>query len=647
MGNAFTAADLLCVTALRTLAMDAVEEARSGHPGAPMGLAVVAEVLWSRYLKFDPADPAWPDRDRFVLSCGHASMLLYGLLHLAGYAVSLDDLRRFRQWGSNTPGHPEHGLTPGVEATTGPLGQGLGNGVGMALAERLLAARFNTATCSVVDHRTWVLASDGDLMEGVAAEASSLAGHLGLGRLCVIYDDNRITIEGETSLAFSEDVGRRYEALGWHVQHVDGLDPAGVDAALAAAVAEPQRPSLIVARTRIAFGAPTKQDTAEAHGAPLGAEEVRGAKLAYGCDPEARFHVPPGAAEPLRRRAAAGGDARAAWLKRLECLRSVDTDAAARFERQIAGRLPDGWDRELPTWPADGKGVATRKASGQTLAALAARLPELVGGSGDLAPSNNTLIPAGGSVAAGRFEARNLHFGVREHGMGAVLNGIALHGGLRPYGGTFLIFSDYMRPAIRLAALMRLPVIYVFTHDSIGLGEDGPTHQPVEHLAALRAIPGLSVVRPADATETAEAWRLALARTDGPTALVLTRQDLPVLDRRRFAPAASLARGGYILAEAEIGRPALVLIATGSEVDLALRARTLLEAAGTPTRVVSLPCWDRFAAEPVAWREEVLPPRCPGSPWRRGRPSAGNAGSGIRGRSCRSSVSGPRRRVVS
>ena len=611
MTSRFTATDELCVQTIRTLAMDAVQTASCGHPGAPMGLATIAEILWSRFLRFDPADPDWPDRDRFVLSCGHASMLLYALLHLAGFSVSLADIRSFRQWQSKTPGHPEFGLTPGVESTTGPLGQGLGNAVGMALAERLLAARFNDEVRPVVNHRTWVLASDGDMMEGVASEASSLAGHLGLDRLCVIYDANRITIDGSISLAFSEDVAGRYRAYGWHVQAIDGHDPDQIEDALAAAVAETDRPSLILARTHIAYGAPHKQDSAAAHGAPLGEDEVRATKKAFGWDPDASFVVPEEAVRPLRAQAARGAEARRAWNERMQALEAADADRGARFRQACAGTLPDGWENSLPVFPADARGMATRAASGRVIAALAPEIELLIGGSADLAVSNKTDIPGGGSVAAGCYEGRILHFGVREHGMGAILSGLALHRGFVPFGATFLIFSDYMRPAIRLAALSGLGVIYVFTHDSIGLGEDGPTHQPVEHLASLRAMPGLHVIRPADANETVEAWRAALQRRDGPTALALTRQKVPVLDRSHLAGAEGLAQGAYVLAESSGPRPRIILMASGSEVSLALEAREELEAGGLPTRVVSFPCWELFAAQPPSYRNEVLPPDVP------------------------------------
>ncbi len=603
----FSELDRLSINTLRTLAMDAVEEAASGHPGAPMALAPLAHVLFTRVLKHDPTDPGWPDRDRFVLSAGHASMLLYGVLHLTGYDLGRDELRRFRQWGSRTPGHPEYGLTPGVETTTGPLGQGCGNSVGMALAEAHLAARYNRDGFQVVDHRTWAVCSDGDLMEGVSAEAASLAGRLGLGKLTWIWDDNRITIEGGTDLAFTEDVLGRFRAYGWHVESVDDVnDLAAIEAACRAAMAVTDRPSFIRVRSHIAFGAPTKQDSADAHGAPLGAAEVAGAKRAYGWPEDARFLVPAEAAEHCRREAARGAGRRQAWSELMTRYRGAHPDAAAELARRLAGKLPEGWDADLPVFPVDAAPVATRAASGKALNALAARLPELMGGSADLAPSTKTLLAGGGDVGPDAWGNRNLHFGVREHAMGALLNGLALHGGVRPYGATFLVFADYMRPAIRLAALMRLPVVYVFTHDSIAVGEDGPTHQPVDQLLSLRAIPGLVVLRPADANETAAAWRAAVARCDGPVALVLTRQALPVLDGSPAGARAGVARGGWIAAEAGGGRPALILLASGSEVQLAAAARERLEAEGVPVRLVSLPSWELLAAQGEDYRRELL-----------------------------------------
>jgi transketolase len=602
------------IDTIRTLSIDAVEAAGCGHPGTPMALAPLAYVLFRRVLKHDPSDPAWPDRDRFVLSAGHASMLLYASLHLSGYDLSLDDLKAFRQWGSKTPGHPERGHAPGVETTTGPLGQGVGNAVGMALAERMLAARFP----DLVDHRTWVVASDGDLMEGVSGEASSLAGHWGLSRLCVFWDDNSITIDGPTSLAFSEDVARRYEAYGWNVLSVeDGNDVDALERAARGAVAETRRPTLVRVRTRIGWGSPNREGTSKAHGEALGAAEARLAKRAYGWPEESSFLVPDDVAAHMRPADSWGVVAHAAWRERLERRREGDPAEVARFEDAVAGRLPEGLERALPRFgPESGgpkKAMATRKASAATLAALAKEVPALVGGAADLAGSVGTTIPGGGEVARGSFSGRTIHFGVREHGMGAILNGLALHGGFRPFGGTFLVFSDYLRPSLRLAALMRLPVAYVFTHDSVGLGEDGPTHQPVEHLAALRAVPGLQVIRPADAAETAVAWQAAL-ETEGPTALVLTRQDVPVLDRERLADARGLLRGGYVLEEegGEDGEaPDVVLVATGSEVAVALEAAATLRREGWRPRVVSLPSWERFGAQPDAYRDAVLPPGVP------------------------------------
>ena len=601
--------DLLCINTIRTLAMDAVQRADSGHPGTPMALAPLAYVLFTRHLRHNPRDPDWPDRDRFVLSCGHASMLLYATLHLAGYDLSLQDLEQFRQWGSRTPGHPEHGVAPGVETTTGPLGQGFANGVGMAIAEAHLAARFNRPGHELVNHRTWAFVSDGDLMEGISHEAASLAGHLRLGKLVYCYDDNHITIEGSTDLAFSEDVGRRFEGYGWHVQHVaDGNDLAALDAALTAAEAVPDRPSLIVVRTHIAWGSPHKQDTAEAHGAPLGAEEIALTKAAYGWPPAPPFLVPDLARRHFGRCVERGEALEREWRDRLAAYERAYPEPAAEWRAALAGELPAGWEARLPDFTASDSGAATRAWSSKVINAVAPAIPALVGGAADLAPSTNTLIKGEGDLEAGRYGARNMHFGIREHAMGGVLNGMALHRGVRPFGSTFLIFSDYMRPSIRLAALMALPVIYVFTHDSIGLGEDGPTHQPIEQLAALRAIPHLVVIRPADGPETAMAWRAALQRRDGPTALVLTRQRVPVIDRRRFAAADGLLQGGYVLAEATGGRPRLLLLATGSEVALCLTARERLEAGGTPTRVVSMPSPEVFARQDAAYRDQVLPP---------------------------------------
>ncbi|MCZ6752168.1 MAG: transketolase [Acidobacteria bacterium] len=597
--------DELCVNTIRTLAMDAVENAKNGHPGLPMGAAAMAYVLWTRFLRHNPSNPQWANRDRFVLSAGHGCMLLYTLLHLTGYDLSLEELKQFRQWGSRTPGHPEHGLTPGVEATTGPLGQGFGNGVGMALGERYLAAYFNRPGHAIVDHFTYAIVSDGDLMEGVASEAASLAGHLKLGKLVYLYDDNHITIEGDTSLAFTENVSQRFEAYGWHVQEIDGNDLDAVTQALATARAELDRPSLIRARTHIAHGSPNKQDTAGAHGSPLGVEEVRLTKEALGWPLEPAFHIPPDALHHFREAVKRGQAGQAQWQTRFDTYASAFPDLAKEWNDTLQGKLPAGWEESLPAFSPQEASMATRQASGKVLNAIAPRLPALIGGSADLSPSTNThLKDFEDSHLSTR--GRNFHFGIREHGMGAILNGMALHGGIRPYGATFLVFSDYMRPSIRLAALTKLPVIYVFTHDSIGLGEDGPTHQPVEHLAALRVIPHLVVLRPADATETAAAWRIALEEWNRPVALILTRQKLPVLDR----PASDdfVSRGAYVLADTGTKPLQVILIATGSEVSLALEGRKLLEANRIGTRVVSMPSWELFAEQPQSYREKVLPP---------------------------------------
>ena len=601
--------DLLCINTIRTLAMDAVQQANAGHPGTPMALAPLAYALYTRHLRHSPAHPDWPDRDRFVLSCGHASMLLYASLHLAGYDLSLEEIKAFRQWGSRTPGHPEHGLTAGVETTTGPLGQGFANAVGMAIAEAHLAARFNRPGHEIVNHWTYAFASDGDLMEGISHEAASLAGHLKLGRLIVCYDDNGITIEGRTDLAFSEDVAERFAGYGWHVLRVaDVNDLAAVDTALAAGRAETARPTLVVVRTHIGWGSPHKQDTAEAHGSPLGAEEIALTKAAYGWPKEPAFLVPPEVKTHFGRCVERGAALEAEWRGRFAAYAKAFPDLAAEWRAAQSGELPAGWEQALPAFaPADGA-LATRVWSQKVINALAPAVPTLVGGSADLAPSTNTLIKGGEDLEADAWGARNMHFGIREHGMGGVLNGMALHRGVRPFGATFFVFTDYMRPSIRLAALMGLPVIYVFTHDSVGLGEDGPTHQPIEQLAAMRAIPKLTVIRPADGPETAQAWRAALLNADGPTALVLTRQKVAVIDRARFAPADGLLRGGYVLAEAGSGKPRLVLIGTGSEVGLCLAARERLEAEGTPTRVVSMPSVELFARQPAEYRDAVLPP---------------------------------------
>jgi transketolase len=603
--------DRLCINTIRFLAADAVQQAKSGHPGLPMGAAPMAYVLWTRFLRHNPANPAWPDRDRFVLSAGHGSMLLYALLHLTGYELPLDELRRFRQWGSRTPGHPEYGLTPGVEATTGPLGQGLANAVGMAIAERHLAQRFNRPGHTVVDHHTYVICSDGDLMEGVAAEASSLAGHLGLGRLIVLYDDNQVSLAGRAALSFSEDVCGRFEGLGWHTESVaDGNDLDAIDTAVRKARAETARPSLVAVRTVIGYGAPKKAGSHEAHGEPLGEDELRGAKHALGWPAEPMFWLPEPAVARFRQAVDAGARAEAGWRARLDAWRRAFPDLAAEWDEGLARSLTPGWDGDLPRFPP-GTPVATRDASGAVLGAVSPRLPHLVGGDADLAPSTKTLVKGAGSFLRDTPGGRHLHFGVREHAMGSIANGVTYHGGLLVFCGTFFVFSDYMRAAVRLAALSELPVVYVWTHDSIGVGEDGPTHQPVEHLASLRAMPNLVVIRPADATETVVAWQVALARRHGPTALVLTRQKVPVLDRAVYAPAEGLRRGAYVLADAAGGPPELVLIGTGSEVHLVLAAQAALAQGGIRARAVSMPSWELFLAEPPEYHEAVLPRAVP------------------------------------
>ncbi len=600
-----TELDYLCINTIRFLAVDAVEQAKSGHPGMPMGAAPMAYVLWTRHLRHNPRDPKWPNRDRFILSAGHGSMLLYALLHLTGYELPMEELQRFRQWGSRTPGHPEYGLTPGVETTTGPLGQGFANAVGMAIAEQYLAAHFNREGFPLFDHFTYVIASDGDLMEGISHEAASLAGHLGLGKLIVLYDDNDISIDGPTDITFTEDVGARFEAYGWHVQHVgDGNDLAAIDAALWQARAESERPSLIIVRTHIGYGSPNKQDTAAVHGAPLGPEEVHLTKQNLGWPEDKTFYVPAEVYRHMRQAVARGQQWQAEWEALHARYREAYPAEAAELDRWLKRQLPPGWDEGLPVFEA-GKAVATRNASGAVLDVLAARLPELIGGSADLAESNKTHPRGREAFSRDNRKGGYIHFGVREHAMAAICNGLSLHG-LRAYASTFLIFSDYLRPALRLSALMEQPVIYVFTHDSIGLGEDGPTHQPVEHLASLRAIPHVVVLRPADATETVEAWKVALERRDGPTVLVLTRQGVPVLDRQQLAPAEGVRRGAYVLKEAQ-GALQAILLASGSEVHVALAAAEQLEAEGIGTRVVSVPSWELFDRQEAAYREAVLP----------------------------------------
>jgi transketolase len=595
----------LAINTIRTLSMDAVEQAQSGHPGTPMALAPAAFVLWTRHLRHAPHEPGWADRDRFVLSCGHASMLLYSVLHLTGYDLQLEEIRNFRQWGSRTPGHPERGHTPGVETTTGPLGQGLGNAVGMAMAERFLAERFNRSGHSVVDHRTWVMASDGDLMEGVASEAASLAGHLGLGKLTVIYDDNHITIDGRTDRSFSENVGHRFEAYGWHVVRVgDGNDLVAIDQALAAATAETGRPTLVVLRTVIADPAPHKRDTSDAHGAPLGAEEVKQTKQILEW-PNTPFYVPEAARDLMGECGPRGEALVGAWHARFAAYREANPALATELDDALADRLPVDWASGLPTFPPDAA-MATRQASHKALRALTTAAPTLVGGSADLAGSTGVTLD-GATLFSRKTSGQSVAWGIREHGMAAALNGMAAHGGIRPYGSTFLVFADYMKPSIRLAALMHLPVIYVFTHDSIGVGEDGPTHQPIEQLAMLRSIPNMMVLRPADAAETVEAWRIALGRHDGPVALILTRQKLPPIDRTLGAAVSEARHGGYVTYEPPT-TPEAIVIATGSEVHVADAAARTLTESGLPTRVVSLISWELFRAQPAAYRNHVLPP---------------------------------------
>ncbi len=616
--------DELCVNTVRFLSVDAVQRAESGHPGMPLGAAPMAYTLWTRFLKHNPRNPAWFDRDRFVLSAGHASMLLYSLLHLTGYDLSLDDIKQFRQWRSRTPGHPERGHTPGVEVTTGPLGQGFGNAVGMAIAEAGLAARYNRPGFDIIDHTTYVIASDGDLMEGVAGEAASLAGHLQLRKLICLYDDNGVTLAGGATLTFTEDRLRRFEAYGWKTLSVaDGNDIASIESALQAARAETSRPTLVVVRTHIGYGSPHKQDTFDAHGSPLGADEVRLTKERLGWPTEPAFLIPEPALSHFREALPRGARAETEWSDRMAAYARAFPDLARELERNVRGDLPPGWDANIPTFPSDAKGLATRVASGRVMNAIAPALPALIGGSADLNPSTHTVLKglgdfgapngdtaviqgsAGGGVS---FAGRNLHFGVREHTMGAITNGLAAHGGTLPYDATFLVFSDYMRPPIRLAALMKLHVIHIFTHDSIALGEDGPTHQPVEHLASLRAIPDMTVIRPADANETAVAWRVACETRDRPVVLVLTRQPVPTLDRHRFASADGLRRGAYILADAPEGRPELILIASGSEVGLMVAAAERLQSQSVALRCVSMPSWDLFNALPRAEQDNVLPP---------------------------------------
>ena len=604
-----TKLDELCINAIRVLAMDAVQKADSGHPGTPMALAPLAYVLWTRHLRYNPANPAWMNRDRFVLSAGHASMLLYSVLYLTGYDLSLDDIKQFRQWESRTPGHPEYGYTAGVETTTGPLGQGLGNSVGMAIAEAQLGAIFNKPDHAVIDHHTYFIASDGDMMEGISHEVSSYAGHLALGKLIGFYDDNHITIEGNTDLTFNDDTAKRFEAYGWHVQRVENAnDLDALDKAIVAAKEVTDRPSLIVVRSHIGYGSPNKHDTAEAHGSPLGVDEIKLTKERLGYPSQEPFYVAPEALEHWRTMSNRGAQLEQEWQSRCEAWKNAYPSDASELERRLRGDLMEGWEDLIPTFTAENGNVASRAASGAVLNAIAAKLPELVGGSADLASSTNTIVKGAPSISRDNYAGRNFHFGIREHGMGAVMNGMAVHGGFIPYGATFLIFSDYMRPAVRLAAIMQQHVIYVWTHDSIGLGEDGPTHQPIEQLSTLRAIPEFTLIRPADASETAEAWRAAIKHRNGPVALVLTRQKLGFIDRTKYASAAGVAKGAYILSDPDGGAPQIVLMSSGSEVALIIEAQKKLADAGVRARVVSMPSHELFAAQSQEYRDSVLPP---------------------------------------
>jgi transketolase len=596
------------INAIRFLSADAVQKANSGHPGLPMGAAAMAYTLWTRHLRFNPRNPKWPGRDRFVLSGGHGCALLYSLLYLTGYDLPMEQLMNFRQWGSQTPGHPEYGLTPGVEVTTGPLGQGFGNGVGMAIAQAHLAAEFNRPGFEVFNSYIYGIVTDGDLMEGVSSEAASLAGHLSLGKIIYLYDDNHISIDGGTVLAFTEDRAARFVAYGWHVQKVpDGNDTAAINRAINRAKKDP-RPSIIMCHTHIGFGLPTKQDTAKAHGEAPGQEELDGAKKNLGWPVEPKFYVPDEVLEFYRKSISRGQRAEKQWRQLLKDYQANYPELEVELERRLMGELPEGWDANLPTFPADPKGMATRAASGKVINDLAAKLPELVGGSADLTPSNDTWIKSSTDFQAETPEGRYFHFGVREHAMGSITNGMAVFGGLIPYAGTFLTFSDYMRPAVRLSALSGYPSIWIYTHDSIGLGEDGPTHQPVEHLAALRAIPKLVVIRPADANEVSEAWKVAIARRHAPTTLILTRQGLPVLDRSIFTPAHGLYQGAYVLGDLGDGQPEIILMASGSEVSLIVEAGARLAAEGINVRLVSFPSWELFEAQDEAYRNQVLPP---------------------------------------
>ena len=600
--------EIRAINTIRFLSADAVQKANSGHPGLPMGAATMAYILWTRHLKFNPRNPKWPGRDRFILSGGHGSALLYSLLYLTGYDLTLDQIMNFRQWGSLTPGHPEYGLTPGVEVTTGPLGQGFANGVGMAIAEAHLAAEFNKPGFKVMNHNIYGIVTDGDLMEGVASEAASLAGHLGLGKIVYIYDDNRVSIDGSTDLAFTEDRAARFEAYGWHVLKVaNGNDLDAVDLAIIQAKKDP-RPSLIVCRTIIGYGLPTRQGTAKAHGEPPGQEELDSAKKNLDWPIEPEFYIPDDVQALFREAIKRGKKYEDSWRKQLKAYLAEYPQLDTELERRLMGALPENWDTDLPIFPADPKGIATRAASGNIINVIAGRLPELLGGSADLAPSNNTWIKDSADFQKHTPEGRNFHFGVREHGMGAIINGMAVHGGVIPYGGTFLVFSDYMRPAVRLSALSHYPSIWIYTHDSIGLGEDGPTHQPVEHVAALRTIPNLVVIRPADANEVTQAWKVAISRRYGPTVLVLTRQAIPTLDRSIYGPADGLCKGAYVLADMGDSKPDLILMASGSEVYLIIEAGIRLASEGVNVRMVSFPSWELFETQEETYRDKVFPP---------------------------------------
>lgn len=599
--------DELCVNTIRTLTMDAVQAAESGHPGMPMGMADAAYVLWTKFLKHDPANPDWYNRDRFILSAGHGSMLLYSLLHLSGYDLSLEELKNFRQWGSITPGHPEYGMTPGVETTTGPLGQGFATGVGMAMAERHLATVYNTDTQAITDHYTYGIVSDGDLMEGISHEAASLAGHLKLGKIIYLYDANEISIDGSTDLAYTEDPAKRFESYNWHVQYVDGHDRDAVEQAIEKAQQEREKPSIIICRTHIGYGSPNKQDSAASHGAPLGEEELKKTKENLGWDPSKKFYIPEEVKTHFRKAKKRGQDVYNNWLSRFEEFKQAAPDSARRFEEAVARTVPEKINELLPAFEPSEKGMASRAASGKVINAIAGEIPSMVGGSADLTGSNKTWIDDADVFSAENYAGRNIHYGVREHAMAAAMNGMALHGGIIPFGGTFLIFSDYCRPAIRIAALSHIPSVFVFTHDSIGLGEDGPTHQPIEHLPSLRAMPNTLVLRPADANEVSWAWKAALQNSAGPSLIVLSRQSIPTFDREKYAPASQVMKGGYILSDSDKELPDAILMASGSEVQLTLQAQEELKREGIDARVVSMPSWELFEQQDQSYRDMVLP----------------------------------------